>query len=118
MGIRVEWAPDDHLLVTGDIAGELPVPADQAEGRFFALACSDGSLIEGAYSRAGHCLFRIAREGAGIARLGDHRVLELEWLVEWITIAPIGAGLSASNPSSPLPLFPELAPSRRMVELA
>lgn len=98
-----------RLQVKGDIEGELLLPPED-EDRLFALACSDGTMVEGAYGAAGDCLFRVAREGAGMARVAgdDRQVLELDWLVEWVTIAPIGTGLVASRRGGVLPLFPDL----------
>lgn len=109
MGIRIEWASADRLQVTGDIEGELLLPP-VGEDRLFVLACSDGTMIEGVYGAAGDCLFRIAREGAGMVRIAgdDRHAFDLDWLVEWIMIAPIGAALVASGRSEVLPLFPDL----------
>lgn len=109
MAVRVEWRPNGRLAVSGDMTGVLRLPPEGEDG-LFQLAFSDGTLAQGGCGKGGACFFRIAREGAGIVRVigDDCQAIELDWNVEWVTVADLEGGLIATGDVHDLPLFPEL----------
>lgn len=101
----------EMLHVSGSIETILTIPprAHAADARF-ALALSDGTLIEGAVDQADRCRFTVAVAGAGITRVaatGDP-VLKHDGPVEWIAISPAEQTARADGGATTLPLFPDL----------
>jgi len=102
----------DRLEVSGNLETTLRLPS--REGRFFYLAFSDGTLVEGR-NEDGACRFRLHTEGAGltaIRREGDRDVLELGWTIEWVTIAPDDGSAYPVTAREPLPALPGLFEER------
>jgi hypothetical protein len=90
MGVRIEARAGHRLQLSGDIETVLDAPArGVAEG--FSLAFSDGTLVQGSCLSSGTaCCFRIASEGAAVARITRHGLgdaLDLDWNFDWITLA-------------------------------
>lgn len=100
------------LHVSGSIETILTIPPRLhagAETRF-ALALSDGTLLEGTIDDADHCRFAVAIEGAGITRIAasGNPAIEHDWPVEWIAISPADQAARAESQAVDLPLFPDL----------
>lgn len=90
MGVQIEAIDGHSLRLTGDVETLLDLPA-RAKTEEFSLAISDGSLIRGYYDAGSNgCRFSIAVEGAAIIKIaredsGDR--LEIDWRIDWITLA-------------------------------
>jgi hypothetical protein len=71
-----------------------------------AIALSEGTLLEAALSAPPGERFRVTREGAAITVIsGDH--VEVQWFVEWLTVAGPSHAVAVERQPSRLPLFPE-----------
>lgn len=93
----------DALTFCGDVFRSVPVSSGP-----LAIALSDGTLLEASLAAPPGKRFRIAREGAAIVvSTGDG--VEIQWPIEWFTIAEATQVITIERTLEPLPLFPEAA---------
>lgn len=109
MSVMIRGEDRTKLRVMGDIDAELAVPPNDA-GRCW-ISVSDGTLIEAAYGDDDACRFAVSEEGAGIARIkrdGASDVLQLDWRVEWVTVAAACNAARAVARCETMPVLPGL----------
>jgi hypothetical protein len=97
----------DALVLSGDISRIIPLPAERSGGSHF-IAVSDGSLLEASFANGPGERFKIIKDGAGIVILSEDRA-EVQWPIEWLTVAGMNQALTIEHQPEPLPLFPEAA---------
>jgi hypothetical protein len=97
----------DALTLTGDITRTIPLPAERSSGSLF-IAVSDGTLLHASLTDDAPERFSVAHEGAGIMVLAENSA-EVQWPIEWLTIAGVSQSLTIKRQPEPLPLFPEAA---------
>ncbi|AUW60006.1 hypothetical protein C1T17_01140 [Sphingobium sp. SCG-1] len=90
MGVQIAARQDDRLQLSGDIETLLDLPA-RARTEGFSLAISDDSLIRGRDDPASNrSHFTVAVDGAAIidiARDAQGDRLDIDWRIDWITLA-------------------------------
>jgi len=91
MSVRIEPQDGFKLKLSGDIETVISL-SKRAVCDDFAIAFSDGTLLRGSYDFAlEDCRFAVVIEGAGttkIRRERDGDQVELDWRVEWVSVAP------------------------------
>ena len=91
MSVRIEPQDGFKLKLSGDIETVISL-STRAVSNDFAVAFSDGTLLRGSYDFAlEECRFSVLIEGAGTAKIrresgGDQ--VELDWRIEWVSVAP------------------------------
>jgi hypothetical protein len=90
MGVQIEATDGGRLKLSGDVETILDLPASAVTDGF-SFAFSDGTLLRGHHDiGSGRCHFRLAAEGAAIVRIvrdGRHDCAQIEWKIEWMTLA-------------------------------
>ena len=91
MSVRIAPQEGFKLKLTGDIETVISL-STRSVCDDFAVAFSEGTLLRGSYDfTLEECRFAIVIEGAGttkIRRESDGDQVELNWKVEWVSIAP------------------------------
>ena len=90
MGVQIEAMDGGRLRLSGDVETIFDLPASAVTDGF-SVAFSDGTLLRGHHDiGSGRCHFTLAAEGAAIVRIvrdGRHDQAQIEWKVEWMTLA-------------------------------